>query len=84
MDPYQYRVEINLNVNFEIACKADRSIHKLLEFGSQSSVIETPQKPAVEYMVFLVKICMFKQNCLHQFNEYLICMCTQILLNYLW
>ena len=52
MDPYQYRVEINPNVNFAIACDADRSILKLLGFGSQSTVIETSQKRAVEYMVF--------------------------------
>ena len=52
MDPYQYRVEINPNVNFAIACYAERSILKLLAFGSQSTVIETPQKRAVEYMVF--------------------------------
>ena len=49
MDPYQYRVEIN---NFAIACYAERSILKLLVFGQQSTVIETPQKRAVEYMVF--------------------------------
>ena len=52
MDPYKYRVEINPNVNFAIACYADRSILKLLGFGSQSTIIETPQKRAVEYMVF--------------------------------
>ena len=52
MDSYQYRVVINLNVNFAIACYAERSILKLLGFGSQSSVIETLQKRAVEYMVF--------------------------------
>ena len=52
MDPYQYRFEINPNVNFAIACYAERSILKLLTFGSQSTVIETPQKRAVEYMVF--------------------------------
>ena len=52
MDTYQYRVEINPNVNFAIACYAERSILKLLGFGSQSTVIETPQKRAVEYMIF--------------------------------
>ena len=34
MDLYQYRVEINLNMNFAIACYAERSILKLLGFGS--------------------------------------------------
>ena len=52
MDLYQYRVEINPNVNFAIACYAERSILKLLGFGSQSTVIETSQKRAVESMVF--------------------------------
>ena len=52
MNPYQYRVEINPNVNFTIACYAKHSILKLLGFGSQSTVIETPRKRAVEYMVF--------------------------------
>ena len=44
MEPYQYRVEINPNVNIAIACNAERSILKLLGFGSQSTVIKTPQK----------------------------------------
>ena len=52
MDPYQYRVEINPNVTFAIASYATHSILKLLGFGSQSTVIEIPQKRAVEYMVF--------------------------------
>ena len=52
MDPYQSRVELNPNVNFAIACYAKRSILKLLGFTSQQTVIETPQKRAVEYMVF--------------------------------
>ena len=52
MDQYQYRVEINPNVTFAIACYAEHSILKLLGFGSQSTVIKTPQKRAVEYMVF--------------------------------
>ena len=47
MDPYQYRVEINPNVTFAIACYAEHSILKLLGFGSQSTVIETRQKRAV-------------------------------------
>ena len=51
-DPYQYRVEINPIVTFAIACYAEHSILKLLGFGSQSTFIETPQKQAVEYMVF--------------------------------
>ena len=52
MDPYQYRVEINPNVNFAIACYAELSIFELCGFESQSTVIETPYKRAVEYMVF--------------------------------
>ena len=52
MDPYQYRVEINPNVTFAIACYSKHSILKLLGFGSQSTVIETVKKRAVEYMVF--------------------------------
>ena len=52
MDVYQYRGEINPNVSFAIACYAERSILKLLGFGKQSTVIETSQKRAVEYMVF--------------------------------
>ena len=52
MNPYQYRVEINPNVNFEIVCYSECSILKLLELGSQSTVKETLQKRAVKYMVF--------------------------------
>ena len=52
MDPFQYRVEINPNVNFAIACYAESSVLKLLGFSSQSTVIETPQKRAVEYIIF--------------------------------
>ena len=52
MDSYQYRVEINPNVTFAIACYAEHSILKQLGFGSLSTVIETPQKRAVEYIVF--------------------------------
>ena len=52
MDPYQYRVEIHPSVNVAIACYAERSILKLFRFGSQSTVIATPQKRAVEYMIF--------------------------------
>ena len=52
INPYQYRDEINPNVTFEIACYAEHSILKLLGFVSQSTVIETPQKRTVEYMVF--------------------------------
>ena len=52
IDPYQYQVEINPNVNFAIACYAERSILKILGLGSQSTVLETPEKRAVEYMIF--------------------------------
>ena len=41
IDSYQYRVEINPNVNLSIACYAERSILKLLGFGLQSTAIET-------------------------------------------
>ena len=67
MDPYQYRVEINPNVSFAIACYAEHFIFKLLEFGSESTV-KTPQKRAVEYMVFGTNMYV-KQNCLSQFRE---------------
>ena len=41
IDPYQYRVDINRNVNFAIACYAEHFILKLIGFGSQSTVIKT-------------------------------------------
>ena len=56
MDFYQYRVEINLNVNFAIVCYVERSILNQFRFESQSTVIETPQKRAVKYMVFNANI----------------------------
>ena len=56
MNPFQYRVEINQNVNLAIACYAERSIFKLLGFGSQSNVIENLQKRALEYMVLNVNM----------------------------
>ena len=52
INPYQYLVEINPNVTFAIACYAEHFILKLLGFVSQSTVIETFHKRAVEYMVF--------------------------------
>ena len=52
INPYQYRMEIIPNVNFAIACYAEPLILKLLGFRSQSTVIKTPQKRVVEYMVF--------------------------------
>ena len=63
IDPYQYRVEINPNVTIAIACYAEHSILKLIGFKSQSTVIETPQKRAVEYMVFGAN--MYVQEKLH-------------------
>ena len=39
INPYQYRVVINSNVNFAIACYTEYSILKQLWFGSQSTVI---------------------------------------------
>ena len=50
INPYQYQVEINPNVNFAIACYAEHSIFKLLGFGSQSTGLQTFQKRAVEYI----------------------------------
>ena len=41
INPCQYRVKINPNVNIAIACYAERFILKLLKFGSQSTVIVT-------------------------------------------
>ena len=73
MDPYQYRVEINPNVTFAIVCDAEHSILKLLGFGSQSTVIETPQKRAVEYMVFNANMYV-KANCFpHSENIKYVC-----------
>ena len=45
-------MEINLNINFTIACYAECYIRKLLKFGSQSTVLKTYQKRADEYIVF--------------------------------
>ena len=52
LDSYQYRVEIDPNVQFAIACFADRSILQLLRFGSQSILRKTPGKRTVEFMIF--------------------------------
>ena len=52
IDPYQYRVEINPNEQFAIACYAERSILQLLGFGSQSIVQKTLGKPTIEFMIF--------------------------------
>ena len=38
IDHHQYRVEINLNVKFAIACYSDRSVLQLFGFGSQAIV----------------------------------------------
>ena len=73
MDPYQYRVEINPNVTFAIACYAEHSILKPLKFGSQSTVIETFQKRAVEYMVFGANICSSKNVFLNSENIKYVC-----------
>ena len=51
LNSYQYLVKINPNVMCAIACFAESSIHKLLGFGSQSKVFETPQRRAVEFMI---------------------------------
>ena len=81
-NPFKYLVEINSSLNFANSCYAEHSISKLLGFEIQSTVIETSQTRAVEYMVFNSNK-VFKQNWLPHFTEYQICMCTQILLNYL-
>ena len=52
IDPYQYRVEINLNEQFEISCYAERSILQLLGFRSQSIVQKTPGKRTLEFIIF--------------------------------
>ena len=56
INPYQYRVEINPNVKFAIACNAEHSTLKLLGFKSQSTVIQTPKKRAVKYTVFNLNV----------------------------
>ena len=52
IDSYQYRVEINSNKQFAIACFAKLSIIQLLGFGSQSIVQKTPGKQTFEFMIF--------------------------------
>ena len=52
LDSYQYRVEINPNEQFAIACYLDRSILQLLGFGSQSIVQKTSGKRTFEFMIF--------------------------------
>ena len=51
-DIYQYRVEINYNVKFAIACYSERSVLQLLGFGSQTNVKQTPRKRTIEFMIF--------------------------------
>ena len=52
IDSYQYRVEINPNEQFAIACYADCSILQLLGFGSQSIVQKTPRNQTFELIIF--------------------------------
>ena len=52
IDSYQYRVEINPNEQFAIACYADRSILQLLGFRSQFIVQKTQGKRTFEFMIF--------------------------------
>ena len=52
IDFYQYRVEINPNEQFAIACYADRSILQLLSFGSQSIVQLSSGKRTFEFIIF--------------------------------
>ena len=49
---YQYRVEINQNKQFAIACYAERSILQLLGFGSQSTLQKTSGKQTFKFMIF--------------------------------
>ena len=51
IDLYQYRVEINPNEQFAIACYAERSILQLLGLRSQSIVQKTPGKRSFEFMI---------------------------------
>ena len=52
IDSYQYRVEINPNEQFAIACYADRSILQRFGFGSQSIVQNSIVKRTFEFMIF--------------------------------
>ena len=51
-DIYQYRVEINPNLKFAIACYSEQSVLQLLGFGSQTNVKQTPGKRTIEFMIF--------------------------------
>ena len=51
-DIYQYRVEINPNVKFAIACYSERSVLQILGFGLQTNVKPIPGKRTIEYMIF--------------------------------
>ena len=51
-DIYQYRVEINPNVKFAIACYSERSVLQLLGLGSQTNVKQTPGNRPIEFMIF--------------------------------
>ena len=50
-DIYQYRVEINPNVKFAIACYSERSVLQQLGFGTQTNVKQTPGKRTIEFMI---------------------------------
>ena len=52
IDSNQYRVDINPNEQFAIACYAKRSILQLIAFGSQSIVHKTQGKRTSEFMIF--------------------------------
>ena len=51
-DIYQYRVEINPNVKFAIACYSERSVLQLLGFKSQINVKQTLGKLTIGFMIF--------------------------------
>ena len=51
-DNYQYRVEINPNVKFAIACYSVRSVLRLLGFRSQTNLKHTPGKQTIQFMIF--------------------------------
>ena len=51
-DIYQYRVKINPNIKFAIACYSKRSVLQQLGFGSQTKVKQTSGQQTIEFMIF--------------------------------
>ena len=52
IDSYQYRVKINPNKQFAIACYADRFILQLIGFGLQSILQKTLGKRIFKFKIF--------------------------------